>query len=140
MKNLKDYKLKQKAAQTWCSTMAFHFLVDDWVPDDDVHLSVISNLLNIRGIIFSSSNTVEELEYLHDIINDHIYQLKYIFPNCHLINKHHNLLHHANSMRQNGPLINYWCMRYEAKHYHLKQRAAACRNFTNIWKTVGEQH
>lgn len=140
IKNTKDHKLKQKAAQTWCLVRALPFLVNDMVPDDDIHLKLISSLLHIMTTVFSPSFTLEELEYLHSIIKDHLHFFSSLFPEHNLINKHHNLLHYAESIKQNGPLTDYWCMRYEAKHYQLKQRASTCRNFKNIIKTIAEQH
>lgn len=136
IKNMKDYKLKQKAAQTWRLIRVFLFLVNDMVPDDDIHLKLISALLNIMSTIFSPPFTLEELEYLHSIIKDHLDLFSSLFPDI----KHHNLLHYAESLKQNGPLIDYWCMRYEAKHFQLKQRAATCRNVKNIIKSLAEQH
>lgn len=55
LKNLGDHKLKQKAAQTWLLIRAFPFITNDVVPDDYEHLKLISSLLRIMNVIFSSS-------------------------------------------------------------------------------------
>ncbi|KAK3929374.1 Zinc finger protein zfp-2 [Frankliniella fusca] len=55
-----------------------------------------------------------------------------------LINKHHHMLHYVDFIRNFGPLILYWCIRYEAKHYFFKLCATVCHNFKNILKTLME--
>ncbi|KAK3918541.1 Zinc finger protein 814 [Frankliniella fusca] len=55
-----------------------------------------------------------------------------------MINKHHHMLHFVDFIRNFGPLINYWCIRYEAKHYFFKLCATVCHNFKNILKTLME--
>jgi hypothetical protein len=55
-----------------------------------------------------------------------------------MINKHHHMLHYVNFIRNYGPLILYWCIRYEAKHYFFKLCATVCHNFKNILKTLME--
>ncbi|KAK3931219.1 putative oxidoreductase YuxG [Frankliniella fusca] len=55
-----------------------------------------------------------------------------------LINKHHHMLHYSKFMRNFGPLILYWCIRYEAKHYFFKLCATVCHNFQNVLKTLME--
>jgi hypothetical protein len=54
------------------------------------------------------------------------------------INKHHHLLHYVELIRKYGPLILYWAMRYEARHYFFKLVATVCNNFINILKTLME--
>ena len=35
--------------------------------------------------------------------------------------KFHILLHYPTILLNNGPLINFWCMRFESKHRHLRK-------------------
>lgn len=140
IKNVKDHKIKQKAAQCWCLIRAFPFIVNDLVPDDDECLKLISSLLRIMNFAFLSSFSESELGLFMGLIKEHLNMFKDLFPNINMINKHHNMLHYPKSIRQHGPLINYWCMRFEGKHNQLKQTAAVCNNFKNITKTVIIQH
>ena len=39
-----------------------------------------------------------------------------------------------------GPLIRNWCMRFEAKHKYFKKMAQTLGNFTNIAKSLANQH
>lgn len=39
-----------------------------------------------------------------------------------------------------GPLIWFWCMRFESKHNYFKDLAHRVKNFKNIPKTMAERH
>ena len=39
-----------------------------------------------------------------------------------------------------GPLVHYWCMRYESKHKYFKKMAQTLGNFINLPKTVANRH
>lgn len=39
-----------------------------------------------------------------------------------------------------GPIVHFWCMRYEAKHQMFKRHAQVCCNFKNIPKTMARVH
>lgn len=39
-----------------------------------------------------------------------------------------------------GPVVNFWCMRYEAKHNYFKSLAQRVKNFRNIAKTLSNHH
>ena len=55
-----------------------------------------------------------------------------------LLNKHHHMLHYVELMRMFGPMILYYCIRYEARHYFFKLAATVCHNFRNVLKTLME--
>ena len=39
-----------------------------------------------------------------------------------------------------GPIVHFWCMRYEAKHCHFKRMASIIGNFTNLPYTLAKRH
>lgn len=39
-----------------------------------------------------------------------------------------------------GPLVRFWCMRYEAKHNYFKSIAQRTKSFRNISKTLANHH
>lgn len=47
------------------------------------------------------------------------------FQEQNLTPKHHFLIHYGEAIRRNGPLSEYWCMRFEAKHKMAKLVASA---------------
>jgi len=79
------------------------------------------------------------------IVEGHILQLQIIIPeflNSYkqlfgaLKYKFHNMLHIVRIIRNNGPMITYWAMRYESKHKNLKLIAVSTSSRKNIEKTL----
>jgi hypothetical protein len=46
------------------------------------------------------------------------------------------MIHYATQMKRFGPLVNYWCMRFEGKHRFGKEVSSVCRNFKNLYKKL----
>ena len=62
-----------------------------------------------------------------------------MYPEQSLTPKHHFLTHYGEAIRRSGPVSNYWCMRFEAKHKMAKLVAsAACKLWCqfNKWCNV----
>ncbi|KAG8034385.1 hypothetical protein G9C98_007461 [Cotesia typhae] len=59
-----------------------------------------------------------------------------LFPDVNSINKFHHIEHYVKCIKWMGPLKNNWCMRYEAKHGGIRQRAQNVHNFKNLPKTL----
>lgn len=88
-------------------------------------------------IVFAPKIATSFLQYLDDLITDFIVLFKRLFfPDINSINKFHHIQHYADCIRWAGPLINYWCMRYEAKHGQYKLKAQNMYNFKNPPKTL----
>lgn len=45
-----------------------------------------------------------------------------------------------NAMCRYGPLVNYWCMRYEAKHSLFKKLSSIIGNYINLPLTLAKRH
>lgn len=56
----------------------------------------------------------------------------------HMVNKHHHILHYPEIIRKFGPLVLYWCVRYEARHLFFKVIATISHNYKNVLKTLME--
>ncbi|KAK3925551.1 Catalase-peroxidase [Frankliniella fusca] len=48
------------------------------------------------------------------------------------LQKHHALLHYKQIITQYGPIVLFWCMRFEAKNALLKRYGAICNNFIRL--------
>ncbi|KAK4007154.1 hypothetical protein OUZ56_012316 [Daphnia magna] len=59
-------------------------------------------------------------------------------PNINPINKFHHLIHYPAVIRENGPPVRYWCMRYEA--YHNICKRVAHNNFPKWVKFKGREY
>ena len=94
-------------------------------------------LFEIISIILCPSATKDLLIYLRSLIDDHHRLFKEVFPERNLVAKHHLLVHYPTCLAQAGPACRYWCMRFEAKHWQMKQCATS---FLNVCKTVASKH
>lgn len=63
-----------------------------------------------------------------------------LFPEVILRPKHHYLTHYPYLIKQFGPLIRFWTMRFESKHSYFKNVIRHTRNFKNVSKTCTERH
>lgn len=136
-----DAKLKQKACQNWLLLRAMPFILYDKTNEENEKyfdlLIILGQLVSIVGLYEFSEGILCRLQQL-------IYQFKdlfrHLFPQRHEINKQHHLEHYVEAIRQVGPLIIYWCMRFEGKHNDLKKQARVCNNFINVIKTLAMRH
>ena len=53
-----------------------------------------------------------------------------------IIPKMHFMVHYAEFIRLLGPMRNYWCMRFEAKHQYFKKVATSINCFKDIIATI----
>lgn len=104
----------------------------------DIWISAES-LMSMMRVIYSRNISEEDIARLSTDIEVHYNFLIDIFKTK-LIPKHHNVLHYPSAIRQIGPLINYWMMRFESKHLFFTTAAKRTNNFVNIAKTLAFKH
>lgn len=118
------------------------FMIGDLVPNDGSckFWTLILTLKNIVEITLSPQLTLNMISYLKYEIESHISLFKDIFPDERLKMKHHYIEHYPDAILNYGPLINCWCMRFEAKHKYFKNVIKRANNFKNPTKTAAEKH
>ncbi|KAK0141263.1 hypothetical protein N1851_021705 [Merluccius polli] len=139
MRNI-DGAMRQSAAQAWCLLRLLPLMVGDLVPDDCEEWQLLLLLLSCMELIFSPSLTTPVTTYLGKIIEEHHTMLLELFPNISLRPKHHFMLHYTTAIQKLGPLVQYWAMRFEAKHGFFKRISHVTCNFRNICKTLAFRH
>lgn len=87
-------------------------------------------------IFFAPSVSIEQTIILEDLINRMYSRFHSLFPLTRPINKFHHMAHYPAAIRTYGPVVGYWCMRYEAYHNSCKRVAHINCNFINIPKSV----
>lgn len=131
-----DHSISQTAMQSWCLIRVLPFLLSAKVAADDEHMRLIVHLLRIMEIVFSPRLSSSLLPYVSELTKDYFQEFKRLFPDVNLINKFHHVDHYAECIEWSGPLILYWCMRFEANHSEVKLRAENIHNFKNPPKTL----
>ncbi|KAJ8017637.1 hypothetical protein HOLleu_44812 [Holothuria leucospilota] len=131
----------QKAMQAWCLIRHLPLMIGHLMQDEDMpYFDLLLRLLDCMDIIFSPKVTHGLIAQLGILIAEHHTKFREVFPDQPFIPKHHFMVHYPTCLREVGPLIHVWCMRYEAKHDYFCQVAESSRNFKNICKTVAKKH
>ena len=85
---------------------------------------------------FCHINALEDTVNLSKMIEEFFPTFKILFPAVNPINKFHHLIHYPELIRQNGPSMGYWCMRFEGHHNLYKRVSQFNCNFKNTTKSV----
>lgn len=125
------------ASQTLCLIRNLPLIFGDLVPEGDRHWHLLLLLLHIVNIVFSPCITEGMTVFLKHLIEEHHRLFTVLHPQNNLIPKHHFMIHYPECIRQIGPLVHVWSMRYEAKHKFFK---SSIKNFKNITKTLAKKH
>ena len=128
--------LRLQAAESWCLLRNLPLMIGSSVPRDDPHWQLLIMLLHCMAIIFAPEVTAHQADLLSYLIEEHHVQFQLLYPSKPLLPKHHFMIHYGTQMKAFGPLICYWCMRFEAKHRFGKEVSSVCRNFKNICKSI----
>lgn len=136
--NLDRSNLGQNASQILCLAVHFPFIFDRFhhSSHDDYWRSIIT-MLQILTILFSYEITEGDIKNLQDLISQHLHIILNVF-NKTLTPKQHFLIHYPRIIRQMGPIINMWTMRYEGKHRYFTKNVNP--NFINICHTFAHRH
>ncbi|XP_045074169.1 uncharacterized protein LOC123487075 isoform X2 [Coregonus clupeaformis] len=125
------------AIQSWCLLRNMPLLFGDLIQSDDQHWHLLLLLLHIVNIVFSPVLTEGMTIYLKHLIIDHHQLFKQLFPAINLLPKHHFMIHYPRNIKNIGPVLHMWCMRYEAKHNFFKKQL---KSFKNVTKTLAKKH
>ena len=125
------------ASQTLCLIRNLPLIFGDVVPEGDTHWHLLLLLLHIVNIVFSPCITEGMTIFLKHLIEEHHRLFSDLYPQNNLIPKHHFMIHYPECIRQIGPLVHVWSMRYEAKHKFFK---SSLKNFKNITKSLAKKH
>ncbi|XP_035994789.1 uncharacterized protein LOC118563679 [Fundulus heteroclitus] len=125
------------AIQSWCLLRNMPLLFGDLIDTDDKHWHLLLLLLHIVNIVFSPVLSEGMTFYLKHLIIDHHRLFKQLFPTINLLPKHHFMIHYPRTIRNIGPVLHMWCMRYEAKHNFFKKQL---KSFKNVTKTLAKKH
>ncbi|KAJ8669527.1 hypothetical protein QAD02_000786 [Eretmocerus hayati] len=128
--------LSQKAMQMWLLTRAFPFIFADKAEEQDQFMGLVLELNKIMEIVFAPRVPQSVLPYLESITDEFRLSFKECFPHIVWINRMHQIGHLAECIEFSGSLIDFYCMRFEAKHGEIKLRAQNVHNFINPPKTL----
>ncbi|XP_049450794.1 uncharacterized protein LOC125900072 [Epinephelus fuscoguttatus] len=125
--------------ENWALLRFLPLLIGHQIPECEKTWSLILELKDIVELLSSPSFTTEILCYLQAKICDHRHLLLEIFPGTKLRPKHHYLEHYPVLIKKFGPL-EFWTIRFEAKHSFFKKVVHNTGNFKNVLHTLATRH
>lgn len=120
----------------WLLATVLPLLIGDLISESSEHWYCFLLLLQICSIAAAREIKHSSIEFFSVIIEEHHEHFKKLYSDKNIIPKMHYMLHYP-SIRNFGPLIHSWTMRYESKLRVLK-RASRHGNLKNICKTVAK--
>uniref|UniRef100_A0A7E4UQL3 C2H2-type domain-containing protein n=1 Tax=Panagrellus redivivus TaxID=6233 RepID=A0A7E4UQL3_PANRE len=106
-------------------------------PDHDVWRTFLL-FLDILDILLATRITTTMLSTFETKVKE--YLSLFIEIGGKMTVKPHYLLHYADVIRNHGPVVHHWCMRYEAKHKVFKQYARVNFNRQDLAMTLAKKH
>lgn len=137
--HLKKGNLKMSASEMYIFFTLFGVMVGHLIPENDLHWSLYISLRKICDIVFCKCIFSGDIDVLRDLISEHYYIYSCTLGQA-LKPKHHHMIHYSNMIKMSGPLINFWCMRFEAKHKPLKTSSVISCSKKNICLTIALKH
>lgn len=123
--------------QSWCLVRHLPLVIGHLIQDRVMpYFKLLLKLLDCMDIRFSPKITPGLIAQLSILIADHHSNFSEVFPGHSLNPKHYLMVHYHTCLREVGPLVHVWCMRYEARHDYFCQIAESSRNFKNICKPL----
>jgi len=133
--SLKNSNLKMSASETLCFTRYLGLIIGDKVPTNSEFWSIYILLRKILDLVMSRCVEYDDSFLLHSLIDEH-HELYLRLFKTHLKPKHHHMTHYPHILRNSGPLISLWSMRFEAKHKEFKDIAHSISSRKNTPYTL----
>ncbi len=128
------------AHENWTLIRLLPLMIGHKIPLNDPAWNVIMCLKDIVELVVAPTQTEASLSYLDAKISEHRLRLLSAFPQVKLIPKHHFLEHYPTLIKEFGPLIALWTMRFEGKHRYFKQIVRHTGNFKNVLFSLATKH
>lgn len=131
---LKTVTLKMSAAEMLNFVKYFGLIIGDKVPKNDRHWQLFLYMRRILDILLSPRVVRSDAKVLKQLIEKQNSLYEELYGN--LKPKFHFLVHYPRLLLLNGPIINFWGMRFESFHGPIKSTAQSTNCKKNFLKTI----
>lgn len=138
-KSKDDYTLHCHAREMWALVKFLPFILRKLLSPHNVLYKFGLLMVDLLDIAFKTSFSLTDIEKLENVITQHHREFLRLFKRS-LTPKFHLLTHYSRVIRQSGPLKYLWCMRFEAKHQHLKSQAKIMYSRRNTCLTFAKKN
>ena len=112
------------------------FLVGSCIEEENSAWKVNLLFLEIVDICCAARISRATLTDLEVSLQCFFHELKTVYPNEKITPKMHFLLMYPRLIKKAGPLVQFSCMRFEAKHKYMKRLVTSRNNYKNVPLTI----
>eukprot|EP00111_Clytia_hemisphaerica_P010042 TCONS_00029353-protein len=134
-----ERNLKYSAENSRIFIKVLPFILEQFVHEEDPFLLFLLELSSIVSTVYSPVMNDGAIILLEQLTSEHYKQFNQLFPDSHLIPKHHYLLEIPRYIFQFGPPVRYCCMRFEALHKRFKSFAPVA-SFQNLPMSLANRY
>ncbi|OON91157.1 MAG: hypothetical protein ATN32_02455 [Candidatus Epulonipiscium fishelsonii] len=128
------------AHENWSLLRFLPLLIGARVPSNEPVWQVLCDLKDIVELVVAPFHTEDSISYLNFKISEHRAVFQEVFPHERIRPKHHYLEHYPQLIRQFGPLVALWTMRFEAKHSFFKRVIRHTNCYKNVLHSLAQRH
>lgn len=143
------YQWKTTASEMMTLVRLFPLMVGDLIPESDEVWKFFLDLIELIDLVLmfhTSADTIDRIRELVKLHNTNFITLfteydrksKQFVP-VKLKPKMHLLVHYPRVIPKSGPVRNYWCFRFEAKHKEFKEYARVITSRKHICLTLAKK-
>lgn len=139
-KTLRNFNIKQTAAQIWCLARFLPLIIGDKVNRGNVAWETFLLMRDMIFFVCSPEIDKGEVLLMKDIIEDFHESYRQNYPNDSVKPKFHYTLHYPMETLKFGPLVHLQTIRFEGKHNYFKELVYRTKNKMNICKSLALRH
>lgn len=139
MDHISNRNMRLSASEMLTMVRYFALLIGDYVPSNDQYWILYTTLRKVIDLVLCHKVNLDTSELLKCLVGE-LNELYLTLTNDHLKPKFHFLTHYPSFLMKYGPIVNFWSMRFEAKHRLSKIAARASCNRRNITLTLANKH
>ena len=128
------------AHENWSLLRFLPLLIGARVPSSEPAWQVLCELKDIVELFVAPLHTEDSISYLDFKISEHRAVFQEVFPHERIRPKHHYLEHYSLLIRQFGPLVALWTMRFEAKHSFFRRVIRYTNCYKNVLYSLAQRH
>ncbi|XP_066589332.1 uncharacterized protein [Prorops nasuta] len=127
-------QLKMSASEMLCFVRYFGIIMGHKILKIDLHYTLYIYLRKIIDVVLSPRIVIADANRL----SKYILKLNELYLKFYgnLKPKFHILIHYPRLLLMNGPIVNFWGMRFESNHKTIKSNAQSSNNTANLLKTI----
>lgn len=126
--------------ENWSLLRFLPLLVGTSVSTNEPMWQVLCDLNDIVELVIVPFHTDDSISYLDFKISEHRAVFQEVFPHHRIRPKYHYLEHYPQLIRQFGPLVALWTLRFEAKHIFFKGVICHTNGNKNVLLSLAQRH